>query len=40
MKTQPTLIDYAKYGPDAEKDLIGMVDPKSHKGPIILQGGR
>jgi len=40
MKTQPTLTDYAKYGPDAEKDLIGMIDPKSHKGPIILQGGR
>jgi methyl-coenzyme M reductase subunit D len=39
MKTQPSLVDYAKYGPDADEDIIGMADPKSKKGPVILQGG-
>jgi methyl-coenzyme M reductase subunit D len=38
MKTEPSLVDYAKYGPDADKSIIGMTDPKSHKGPVILQG--
>jgi methyl-coenzyme M reductase subunit D len=38
MKTEATLTDYAKYGPGADKDIIGMADPKSRSGPIILQG--
>jgi len=38
MKTEPSLSDYAKYGPDADKSIIGMADPKSKKGPVILQG--
>lgn len=38
MKTEATLTDYAKYGPDADKDIIGMADPKSRSGPIIIQG--
>ena len=38
MKTDPSLADYCKYGPNADKDIIGMADPKSHSGPIILQG--
>jgi methyl-coenzyme M reductase subunit D len=38
MKTEPTLSDYAKYGPDADKMLLGLVDPKSKSGPVILQG--
>ena len=38
MKTDPSLADYCKYGPNADKDIIGMADPKSHTGPIILQG--
>ncbi|WML66918.1 MAG: Methyl-coenzyme M reductase, protein D [Methanoregula sp. SKADARSKE-2] len=38
MKTEPSLVDYAKYGPHADKTIIGMVDPKSHSGPVILQG--
>ena len=37
MKTEPSLSDYCKYGPDADKDIIGMADPKSHSGPIIIQ---
>jgi methyl-coenzyme M reductase subunit D len=38
MKTDPSLSDYAKYGPDADKSIIGMADPKSKTGPVILQG--
>jgi methyl-coenzyme M reductase subunit D len=38
MKTEPSLSDYAKYGPDADKSIIGMTDPKSKAGPVILQG--
>jgi methyl-coenzyme M reductase subunit D len=37
MKTEPSLSDYCKYGPDADKDMIGMADPKSHSSPIIIQ---
>ncbi len=40
MKTQPTVSDYAKYGPNADEILLGLVDPKSRKGPVILQGYR
>ncbi len=40
MKTQATTSDYAKYGPDADKLLLGLVDPKSRKGPVILQGSK
>jgi methyl-coenzyme M reductase subunit D len=38
MKTEPTLSDYAKYGPDADKMILGLVDPRSKSGPVILQG--
>ena len=38
MKTDPSLVDYAKYGPDADRAIIGMVDPKNRNGPIIIQG--
>jgi methyl-coenzyme M reductase subunit D len=38
MKTEPSLVDYAKFGPDADKNVIGMADPKSRQGPVILQG--
>lgn len=38
MKTEPSLADYCKYGPDADKDIIGMDDPKSHSKPVIIQG--
>jgi methyl-coenzyme M reductase subunit D len=40
MKTQATTSDYAKYGPNADELLLGLVDPKSRKGPVILQGTR
>jgi len=38
MKTEPTIIDYAKYGPDADREMLGLNDPRSRTGPIILQG--
>jgi methyl-coenzyme M reductase subunit D len=38
MKTEPTIVDYAKYGPNADRDLLGLADPNSRIGPIILQG--
>jgi methyl-coenzyme M reductase subunit D len=38
MKSSPTLTDYAKYGPDADEAVIGLVDPRMKKGPVILQG--
>jgi methyl-coenzyme M reductase subunit D len=40
MKTEASLVDYAKYGPDADKDMVGLSDPKSRSGPVILQGTR
>jgi methyl-coenzyme M reductase subunit D len=38
MKTEPSLVDYCKYGPDADKDILGMADPSSKSKPVILQG--
>ncbi|NVO66588.1 methyl-coenzyme M reductase operon protein D [Methanofollis tationis] len=38
MKTQATVSDYAKYGPDADEVMLGTTDPKSRKGPLIIQG--
>ena len=38
MKTEPSLTDYCKYGPDADKTMLGLADPSSKSRPIILQG--
>lgn len=38
IKTEPSIVDYAKYGPDAEKDLLGLTDSGSKSGPVIIQG--
>jgi len=38
MKTEPSLVDYCKYGPNADKDIIGMADPSSKSKPVIIQG--
>ncbi|MFA7562323.1 MAG: methyl-coenzyme M reductase operon protein D [Methanoculleus sp.] len=40
MKTQPTISDYAKYGPDADREILGLVDPRKKDGPIIIQGNK
>ena len=38
MKTQATTADYAKYGPNVDPTLLGLTDPRSKEGPIIIQG--
>lgn len=38
MKTSPTLVDYCKYGPEADKSVVGLVDPKRKEAPVIIQG--
>jgi len=38
MKTEPSLVDYCKYGPDADKSMLGLADPSSKSRPIIIQG--
>ncbi len=38
MKTKPTLSDYARYGPDADERVLGLVDPRRKEGPTIIQG--
>ncbi|MGB8821389.1 MAG: methyl-coenzyme M reductase operon protein D, partial [Methanoregula sp.] len=29
MKTEPSLVDYCKYGPNADKSMLGLADPSS-----------
>jgi methyl-coenzyme M reductase subunit D len=36
MKSSPTLVDYAKYGPKANELVIGLVDPRKRDSPIII----
>lgn len=36
MKTQPSLVDYAKYGPEADPSVIGLVDPKRKEKPSLI----
>jgi len=38
MKTEPSLVDYCKYGPNADKTIIGLSDPSSKSRPVIIQG--
>jgi methyl-coenzyme M reductase subunit D len=38
MRSTPTQVDYAKYGPDAEGLVLGLVDPKNRTGPTLIQG--
>jgi methyl-coenzyme M reductase subunit D len=38
MKTEPSLVDYCKYGPDADKSILGLADPSSKSRPTIIQG--
>ncbi|NLV26200.1 MAG: methyl-coenzyme M reductase operon protein D [Methanomicrobiales archaeon] len=40
MKSTPTQVDYAKYGPRANEIMLGLVDPKNKTGPTLLQGNR
>lgn len=38
MRSTPTQTDYAKYGPQADEIMLGIVDPKNKTGPILIQG--
>jgi len=38
MRSTPTQVDYAKYGPDANEIMLGLVDPKNKTGPTLIQG--
>jgi len=38
MKTEPSLVDYCKYGPDADASILGLADPSSKSRPTIIQG--
>jgi len=38
MKTEPSLVDYCKYGPNADKSMLGLADPNSKSRPVIIQG--
>jgi methyl-coenzyme M reductase subunit D len=40
MKTAPTLVDYAKYGPDADTTLIGLADPRNGESPVVIRTER
>lgn len=37
MKSEPSLVDYAKYGPDADPEMIGLVDPKRKERPSVIR---
>jgi methyl-coenzyme M reductase subunit D len=36
MKTRPTVVDYAKYGPQADNAVVGLVDPKRKEKPSFI----
>ncbi|WFN33623.1 methyl-coenzyme M reductase operon protein D [Methanogenium sp. S4BF] len=38
MRTQATVADYAKYGPNVDPSLLGLTDPRNKEGPVIIQG--
>lgn len=40
MRSTPTQVDYAKYGPDADEIMLGLVDPNNKTGPILIQGNK
>jgi methyl-coenzyme M reductase subunit D len=40
MKTEPSLVDYCKFGPNADKEMLGLADPNSKSRPVIIQGNK
>lgn len=36
IKPSPTMVDYAKYGPNVEPELVGMLDPKRKDKMVML----
>jgi methyl-coenzyme M reductase subunit D len=37
MKTSPSMVDYARYGPSADPSVIGLVDPKRKEQPAFIR---
>ncbi|MEN6610493.1 MAG: methyl-coenzyme M reductase operon protein D [Methanoregulaceae archaeon] len=37
MKTRSSVVDYAKYGPNPDPSIIGLVDPKRKEQPVLIQ---
>lgn len=37
MKTAPTTVDYAKYGPSPDMSLVGLSDPRRKENPVVLK---
>lgn len=37
MKRKATLVDYARFGSDVDESIVGLTDPGSKKGPVIIQ---
>lgn len=40
MKAQMTVTDYAKFGPNVDKDLLGLTEPGKKGRLTIIQGGK
>ena len=40
MKTEPSLVDYCKYGPNADKTMLGLADPSSKSRPDNHPGNK
>jgi len=40
MRSSPTQVDHAKYGPGADSRILGITDPNAKTGPTIIQGYR
>ncbi|MDD1727696.1 MAG: methyl-coenzyme M reductase operon protein D [Methanospirillum sp.] len=36
IKPSPSMVDYAKYGPNVEPELVGMLDPKRKDRMVLL----
>jgi len=36
IKPTPSMVDYAKFGPDVEPELVGMMDPRKKEMPVLL----
>ncbi len=37
MKTIPSIVDYAKHGPSADRNFVGLSDPRRGGEPVVLK---
>lgn len=40
MKSMPTMVDYARYGPNADACVIGLTDPRKKDEPIVIPAAK